>query len=259
MSSPISQYGLIGYPLGHSFSRSFFTEMFARLHINAEYINLPTPDITRLPDIIAEHPALRGFNVTIPHKQTIIPFLTALNPNAAHIGAVNTVKIIPGDAPDKAPTLIGFNTDVIGFTRSLQPHIKPHHRHALVLGSGGAAHAIVAGLDRLGIDSLTVSRRSRQPGFINYADITPEIISHHKVIVNTTPLGMYPDVNNCPPLPYQAITADHLCFDAVYNPDPTLFLRRCAAQGATTVSGIEMLHLQALAAWEIWNEPPDGR
>lgn len=246
-----TQYGLIGYPLGHSFSRRFFTDMFARQNIPAEYINFPIPDITLLPDIIAYHPHLRGFNVTIPYKTAVIPLLSDLHPDARRIGAVNTVKVIPPDSPDLAPRLIGFNTDIIGFTQSLRPHLRPSHRHALVLGSGGAAHAITAGLTDLGIDHLTVSRTASD-GRIIYERLTEEIIRSHSLIVNTTPLGMHPDVNSCPPIPYEYITPDHLCFDAVYNPDPTLFMRRCAAKGATTVSGLQMLRLQALAAWKIW-------
>lgn len=251
-SSMPRQFGLVGYPLGHSFSKAFFSEKFLREGIDAEYLNFEIPDIGRLPDIIASHPALEGFNVTIPHKQSIIPMLTEIDPAAMRIGAVNVVKI-RRDSHGKICGLMGFNTDITGFMESIRPHLRPHHSNALVLGSGGASKAIMEGLRRLGIEPVCVSRTAA-PGRLTYADLSPEVMASHTVIVNTTPLGMHPHIDTCPPIAYESVGPDHLCFDAVYNPDPTLFLRRCATRGADTVSGISMLHLQALAAWHLWTD-----
>lgn len=246
------QFGLIGYPLGHSFSKGFFTEKFLREGIDAEYLNFEIPDIATLPDILTAHPRLEGFNVTIPHKQSVMALLTETDSAAMRIGAVNVVKV-QRDEHGAICGLKGFNTDIIGFVESLRHLLRPHHRKALVLGTGGASKAIVEGLRQLDIEPVCVSR-TPSPGRLTYADLSPETVGSHHVIVNTTPLGMYPRIDSCPPVPYDGVGPAHLCFDAVYNPDPTLFMRRCAERGATTVSGLRMLHLQALAAWHLWTD-----
>lgn len=241
-------YGLIGYPLGHSFSRAFFTEKFEKEGINAEYLNFQIEDIELLPQIIARHPGLRGFNVTIPYKEKVIPFLKCLSDEAVRIGAVNVVKV------EADGTLKGYNSDVYGFVESLRPLLAEEVRgndRALVLGVGGASKAVCYGLRKLGLEVTQVSRREGV-GDLTYGDLTPLIIATHRVIVNTTPLGMYPKTDACPDIPYGAVTQGHVCFDLVYNPEETLFMKRCAAQGAKVKNGLEMLHLQAVRAWEIW-------
>ncbi len=246
MDSKLSIYGLVGYPLGHSFSRAFFSEKFAREGIMAKYRNFELPDIALLPGVIAETPGLRGFNVTIPYKQAVMPLLDRLNPDAAEIGAVNVVRC------EADGTLTGYNSDVYGFVESLRPLLSGgNHTDALVLGTGGASRAVCYGLRML---SLNVTRVSRTPGKdnITYADLTPDIMARNTVIVNTTPLGMYPNVDTAPDIPYERLTRAHVCYDLVYNPEQTLFMKRAEAQGATTTNGLRMLHLQALRAWDIW-------
>lgn len=248
-------YALVGYPLGHSFSRDYFTEKFDREHIDALYINFEIPDLAALPAKIAEHPHLRGFNVTIPYKQAIIPMLDRLDPVAEAIGAVNCVKVTRIEGRD-TPLLTGYNTDAPGFTRALEPALSPDIRRALVLGSGGASRAVVHALRQSGIDPTLVSRTSKQSYIpsITYADITPAVMADNLLIVNTTPLGMSPGVNSCPDIPYHLLTPRHLCFDLVYNPDPTLFLKHARENGADIVphGGFMMLTSQADDAWRIW-------
>ncbi|MCD8301475.1 MAG: shikimate dehydrogenase [Prevotellaceae bacterium] len=239
-------YGLIGYPLGHSFSRAFFTEKFQREGINAEYRNFEIPDAHSLLDIVRDTPGLRGLNCTIPHKQAIIPMLSSLSPAARQIGAVNVIKVCPDGK------LLGYNSDVIGFTDSLRPLLKPHHRHALILGTGGASRAVRVGLSRLGLEWTLVSRTPKE-GQLTYSDLTPQLMSQHEVIVNCSPVGMFPHTDECPGLPYQSLTPDHLLYDLVYNPTETLFMRLGAQQGAQVKNGLEMLHLQALASWDFWH------
>ena len=247
----MDKYGLIGYPIGHSFSRQFFAEKFAREGIDATYENYELADIRQLPALLESEPDLRGLNVTIPHKQNVIPLLSRLSEQAQEIGAVNVVRILR--TPTGEVELEGHNSDVIGFTNSIKPLLSPDLHKALVLGTGGASHAICYGLTRMGIEWTYVSRR-RQSGILSYEDVTPEVIRSVDVIVNCTPVGMYPHVDEAPPLPYKALTPRHLLYDLVYNPEETLFLRRGAEQGATVKNGLEMLHLQAIASWEIWNQ-----
>lgn len=244
-------YGLIGYPLGHSFSQDFFNRKFADENINAEYINFEIASIDELPEIILTHPDLCGFNVTIPYKQAVIPFLDEIDADADRIGAVNVVRV-RRDANGRI-RLKGFNSDVIGFTDSISPLLTSHtHTQALVLGTGGASHAVTAGLASLGISSALVSRTAR-PGILTYGDLDAQTMASHTVIVNTTPLGMYPNVDACPDIPYEYLTARHVCFDLLYNPDVTQFMQRCAEHGATVKNGLEMLLLQAFASWEMWH------
>lgn len=244
-------YGLIGYPLGHSFSQGFFNQKFEAEKINAKYVNFEIPEIEQFPSVIARNPRLSGLNVTIPYKEQVIDYLDGMDADAEAIGAVNVIKVIR-NAKGEISALKGFNSDVIGFTDSVRPLLKPTHRRALVLGTGGAAKAVVHGLGKLGIESTLVSRTAA-PGRLTYADLTPEVMASHTVIVNATPLGMYPNVNTCPDIPYDFLTQAHLCYDLLYNPDVTEFMRRSAIRGAVTKNGLEMLLLQAFESWRIWN------
>ncbi len=250
-SSEKELYGLIGHPLGHSFSQGYFNTKFTGEGINAEYLNFEIPTITDLPEIIASHPTLRGLNVTIPYKQAVIPYLDDIDPTARAIGAVNVIRITRDTSGHVR--LKGFNSDIIGFSDSISPLLSnKEHTQALILGTGGASHAVMAGLTRLGINGTLVSRSPR-PGVITYADLDEEVMATHTVIVNTTPLGMYPHVDACPDIPYRLVSDSHVCFDLLYNPDVTLFMQRCAEQGATVKNGLEMLLLQAFASWEMWH------
>ena len=242
----MDKYGIIGNPLGHSFSKGFFTEKFAREGIDAEYLNFQIPEIGKITEVLQENPELRGINVTLPYKTEVIPFLDELSNEAREIGAVNVVQIRNGH-------LKGFNSDIIGFTRSIQPLLKPHHRKALILGTGGASRAIRVGLTRLGLEWKYVSRTPRE-GMITYEDITAETLREYEVIVNCSPVGMFPKVDECPAIPYEFLTQDNLLYDLVYNPENTLFMKKGALQGAVVKNGLEMLHLQAIASWEFWNE-----
>ena len=234
-------YGIIGFPLLHSFSAKYFNEKFATDHIEAEYSLYPTgiEDLRlKIEDLLD---SLDGFNVTLPYKQAIIPFLDRLDETAQAIGAVNVVY-----------KRVGYNTDCLGFMESIKPLLRAYDSKALVLGTGGASKAACYGLRKLGITPTLVSRNPKE-GQLGYKDLTPEIMAEHTIIVNCTPLGMYPDVNSCPDIPYELISARHLLFDCVYNPEETLFLQKGKAQGATIQNGIGMLYGQAKEAWKIWN------
>lgn len=240
-------YGLLGYPLGHSFSRRFFTEKFHNEGIDAEYLNFEIPDASLLRDIVSSHPRLRGLNVTIPHKQAVIPQLDAISTQAREIGAVNVIKIDRNT--DGSSRLTGHNADVIGFSKSIAPLLKPYHHKALVLGTGGASKAVYYGLKKLNIEPVCVSRHAPH---LTYQEITPELIQEYTVIVNCTPVGMFPHTAECPPLPYESLTPQHLLYDLIYNPEETMFMKCGQKAGAVTKNGLEMLHLQALASWDIW-------
>ena len=243
-------YGLIGYPLGHSFSVSYFNQKFADEGINAKYMNFEIPSIDELPEIIAKYPQLKGLNVTIPYKEKVMNFLDSISPEARAIGAVNVIRVTHDG---KKTTLKGFNSDVIGFTQSIEPMLdKKWHKKALVLGTGGASKAVSYGLKSLGVEPVYVSRYER-PDTIQYANITPEVVKEYNVIVNCTPLGMYPHSDTCPELPYEAMDNHTILYDLIDNPDQTLFMRKGAAQGADVKNGLEMLLLQAFAGWEFWN------
>lgn len=243
----MKMYGLIGYPLSHSFSKGFFKEKFEKENIaGCQYENYPIPGITAFTTLLEEHPQLQGLNVTIPYKEVVIPFLDELSDAAARIGAVNCIHFNGGKKT-------GYNTDVIGFTKSLEPLLQPHHTQALVLGTGGAAKAIMYALEQLGITYTVVSRRPEN-GAIAYDALDQATMEAHTVIVNTTPLGMYPKVDTFPEIPYQYLSSRHLLYDLVYNPAETAFLQKGAAQGASIKNGHEMLILQAEASWEIWNK-----
>ena len=247
----MDKYGLIGYPLGHSFSISYFNQKFADEGINATYENFEIPSIDDLPEIIDRYPNLRGLNVTIPYKEKVIPFLDSISPEARAIGAVNVIRVVH----QKNKTLLkGYNSDVIGFTKSIEPMLDPKwHKKALILGTGGASKAINYGLKSLGIEPVFVSRYER-PGTIQYQSITPDVVREYNVIVNCTPMGMYPNTDECPQLPYEAMDSHTILYDLIYNPDQTLFMRNGAKYGAEVKNGLEMLLLQAFASWEFWHE-----
>ena len=278
----MTTYGLIGYPLGHSFSRKFFTEKFEKEGIDAQYLNFEIPSIEEFPEIIKNNPELRGLNVTIPYKQQVMQYLDDISEEAKAIGAVNVVRIErpspqptpimgretmrnAGNKPDGLPmkgdmseglrgSLIGYNSDVIGFVESIKPLLKPHHKKALILGTGGASKAIRYGLEKkLGMKALFVSRSARE-GIITYEEVTAEVLKEYEVIVNCSPVGMYPHVDECPALPYEAMNENNLLYDLVYNPLETLFMKKGAEQGATVKNGLEMLHLQAIASWKFWEK-----
>ena len=234
-------YGIIGFPLLHSFSAKYFNEKFATEGIDAEYSLYPMKELTseRMNELMT---SLSGFNVTLPYKQAVIPFLERLDETAQAIGAVNVVY-----------KHVGYNTDCLGFIESIKPLLRAYDQKALVLGTGGASKAACYGLKKLGVLPTLVSRTPKE-GQLGYNDLTPEIMAEYTVIVNCTPLGMLPDVDSCPPIPYEQITERHLLFDCVYNPEATLFLQKGKAQGATIQNGIDMLYGQAKEAWKIWNK-----
>ena len=237
----MKKYGIIGYPLAQSASPKFFNEKFAAEGIDALYIPFEIESTDELPHIIEQHPELCGFNVTIPHKLNVMQHLAGISDEAKAINAVNVVKVMR-DSNGKAQ-LWGYNSDVIGFSRSIEPLLGNNHKKALVLGTGGASKAIVYALEKLGLEVQQVSRKSNEKA-IAYEDITHDIMQSHTVIVNSTPLGMVGHgIDQCPDIPYDLLGESHLLYDIVYNPENTLFL-----------SGYEMWYLQALASWEIWND-----
>ncbi len=249
----MQKYGLIGYPLVHSFSSGYFNEKFKSENIDAEYVNFEIPSIKAFTEVVEGNTNLCGLNVTIPYKEQVIPYLDELDKSTAgRVGAVNVIKI--ERLPKGKTRLVGYNSDILGFTRSIQPLLKPLHKHALILGTGGASKAVVHGLEDLGIKSTFVSREKKGKDTIGYHDITPEVMQQNLVIVNCTPVGMYPKMDCCPDIPYELLTPDHLLYDLLYNPDETLFMKKGKTQGATVKNGLEMLLLQAFASWEIWNK-----
>lgn len=276
-------FGLIGYPLSHSFSKKYFTEKFEKENIlNSEYQLYPIENISQLPQLIEDNPALCGLNVTIPYKESVIPFLDELDETAKAVGAVNCIKIWPHPASPKgrrnnaqAETddflmgvspplwggrkgllLVGYNTDVYGFRQSIKPFLEIQHERALILGTGGASKAVAYVLKEIGIDCCFVSRRKEQETsnktFL-YEELNENMVNAFKLIVNTTSVGMYPNTNDAPEIPYNFISSSHLLYDLVYNPAETEFLKRGKLQGASTVNGLSMLHQQAEEAWRIWN------
>ncbi|MFC4143943.1 shikimate dehydrogenase family protein [Pedobacter mendelii] len=243
-------YGLIGYPLSHSFSKKYFTEKFLNEGItNHQYELFPIENIKSLPDLLAEQTSLYGLNVTIPHKITVLPFLNDIEEAAEKIGAINCIAIRSFEGETY---LKGFNTDAYGFEASLKPLIEPQHTKALIFGDGGAAKAVKYILEKLNIEYKVVVRKA-VPGTILYSDITAEILQSHKLLINTTPLGMSPNVDTCPDIDYSQLDESHLAYDLVYNPLETSFLAKAAEQGSKIKNGLEMLHKQAEKAWCIWN------
>ncbi len=247
----MKKYGLIGFPLTHSFSKRYFTEKFETESIDSTYDNFEIDNISKFPEIIKNNPELIGLNVTIPYKEQIIPFLDDLNESAKEIGAVNTVKIV---RTGSEVYLKGFNTDTYGFENSLKPLLKPHHKKALILGTGGASKALKYVLNKLGIEFISASIEELKENEISYEEIDENLIKERLLIINATPLGTYPNVEIYPNIPYLYITDKHLLFDLVYNPKISAFLRKGMNMGAATKNGYEMLLLQAKKSFEIWNE-----
>jgi shikimate dehydrogenase len=260
----MKHYGLIGFPLSHSFSKKFFTAKFEQEQItDAVYDLYPLEHIKDLQDLLDNNPKLCGLNVTVPHKINVLKYLDWIEHDARTAGAVNCIRI-SAESPvlaafsgevgvkDHDFRLEGFNTDIYGFEMSLKPLLKEHHTEALVLGDGGAAKAVKCVLENLEINFKVVTRKPH-PGNLLFKDLKPHHIAQHTLIINTTPLGTSPNINECPPIPYEAITADHLLYDLIYNPELSLFLKKGAEQGASIKNGHEMLILQAEKSWEIWN------
>jgi shikimate dehydrogenase len=246
-----SVYGLIGYPLGHSFSKKYFSEKFRRENItNARYELFPLGNIAQLPDLIATQPGLRGLNVTIPYKEAVIPFLNNIDPAAAKIGAVNCISI------NKDGSMKGYNTDVYGFRQSIKPFLESQHERALILGTGGASKAVYHVLKEIGIDCYFVTRDKNKVPFTNvfeYAELNEYIMNAFKLIVNCSPVGTFPETSEAPDIPYQHLGNSHLLYDLVYNPPETLFMKKGKEMGAATINGLSMLEQQAEEAWRIWS------
>ncbi len=237
-------YGLIGKSLKHSFSEAYFTKKFANDHIKATFQNFELASITDFPNILAQHPKLRGLSVTIPYKMAILPFLDRVDETARQIGSVNSIKVENGQT-------IGFNTDAGGFGSSIKPFLAHGMERALVLGTGGASRAVAFALRKIGLD-VTFASRNPEAGQLAYGEINENAMKAFKLIVNTTPLGMFPDVSTFPDIPYEHLTADHLLYDLTYNPAETEFLRKGKEQGAIVVNGLSMLKIQAELSWELW-------
>jgi len=242
------KFGLVGRNISYSFSRGYFADKFEKESLRHSYVNFDLQSIEELDYIIRNTPNLKGLNVTIPYKEEVIPILDDLNKRARKIGAVNTIRIT------RYQKLIGYNTDYYGFKNSLQPHLKKHHKRALILGTGGASKAIAYALKKLKIQYDYVSRTEKEGVKFLYSDLTEDIISSYNIIINCTPIGTYPDVNECPDIPYDAITERHILYDLIYNPEQTKFLSCGDIKGATTINGLEMLKLQAEKSWDIWNK-----
>ena len=259
MKSPLARkrlYGLIGYPLVHSFSMDFFNQKFLTEDIDAQYINFEIEELGLLWEIIAEHPNLNGLNVTAPYKEAIIPYLDSMDDDARDVGAVNVVRFMRDSKSGKLIGLRGYNSDVEGFDRTLGDVLTPERQRAMVLGTGGASKAVTAALQRHGVEVQLVSRRKTEHTVV-YEEITRAMVAQHTLIVNATPLGKYPDDDLCPDFPYRFLTKEHLCYDLIYNPEETLFMKNSARYGAKTKNGIEMLLLQAFDSYEIWTRDDD--
>lgn len=249
------RYGLIGFPLEHSFSPSYFKEKFSSENISdAEYKLFPLSNISELKDLIQNETTLLGLNVTIPYKESVIPYLDELSEEAKQIGAVNCIKIIRKEneiESGRKIKLVGYNSDVYGFEKSLLPFLRSNLK-ALVLGSGGSSKAVIFVLKKLQIPSLLVSR-SVTENALSYEQLDEEIMSSHRLIINTTPLGLFPNTENCPDIPYQHLNEQNILYDLIYNPEETEFMRRGKQKGAMAIGGLKMLQLQADKSWEIWN------
>lgn len=239
-------YGLIGRNISYSFSKKYFSEKFKKENIAAEYRNFDLQDLNQLGQILKETPDISGFNVTIPFKELIIPYLDKLDPVSREIGAVNTIKI------EEDGKLTGYNTDYYGFVKSIRPLLGNNHSHALILGTGGASKAVAYGLEQMGIRYKFVSRQSKN-GWLNYSSLGPEEFSTYTLIINCTPLGTFPEITSFPPIPLDYLTPHHVIFDLIYNPTKTRLMQLAEAKGARAINGYQMLELQAQKSWEIWN------
>ncbi|MDO5976543.1 shikimate dehydrogenase family protein [Flavivirga jejuensis] len=244
----MNKLGLLGKDISYSFSRVYFKKKFEDEKItNTTYENFDIEAISLFPSIIKNTLNLKGLNVTIPYKEAVIPYLDKVNKKAKAIGAVNTIKIT------KKGKLVGYNTDYYGFKKTIEPFLKPHHKNALILGTGGASKAIAYSLKKLGISYQYVSRKQSEGVGFTYNTLTEDVIKTHQVIVNCTPLGTFPNINDCPNIPYESITSNHILFDLIYNPDETTFLKQGKQNNAVIINGLNMLKLQAEKAWSIWN------
>lgn len=242
------KFGLLGRDISYSFSRGYFAKKFKNEDLPHSYVNFDLPSIDDLTAIIENTPNLKGINVTIPYKEQVIPLLDKLNKTAKEIGAVNTIRF------SKNNKLTGYNTDYYGFKNSLKPHLKSHHKKALILGTGGASKAIAYALKKLKIKYDFVSRTKKEGVTFLYSDLTEKIISDYTIIINCTPIGTFPNVEMCPNIPYTAISEKHILYDLIYNPERTKFLNHGFNNGATIINGLEMLRLQAEKSWEIWHK-----
>ncbi len=244
----MDKLGLLGKNISYSFSKAYFNKKFEDENIEGiSYENFDIQSISLFPSIIKDTQGLKGLNVTIPYKQEVMPFLTKINKKAKAIGAVNTIKIT------KKGKLVGYNTDYYGFSKSLEPLLKPHHMSALILGTGGASKAVAYSLKKLGISYHYVSRKKSEGVSYTYETLTESILMQHKIVINCTPLGTYPNIDDCPNIPYGGITEHHILFDLIYNPEVTKFLQLGKQQNAVTTNGLNMLKLQAEKSWNIWN------
>ena len=242
-------YGLLGKNISYSFSRGYFTDKFENLKLKkSKYVNFDLQNIEDFPTIIDDNEHLKGINVTIPYKEDIIPFLSKIDKTAKKIGAVNTIKFT------KRGNLKGYNSDVVGFENSLIPLLKKHHKRALILGTGGASKAIAYALKRNDIKYKFVSRNPEGKKEISYNSLTKEVMEKHTIIINSTPLGTFPDIDKCPNIPYQFITKNHILYDLIYNPAISTFLSKGKEKEAITKNGLQMLELQAEESWRIWNQ-----
>lgn len=247
-SKHIRRFGLIGYPLVHSFSKDYFNGKFSEWGLtDCVYENYSIRDIAQFTQLLSAHPDLNGLNVTIPHKESVIPYLTEMDAIAAEVGAVNCIRIQGGVAK-------GYNTDVYGFEMSIKPFLENHYERALILGTGGASKAVAYVLRKWGIPFHSVSRTPAGEHEMSYDVLKPEVMHHFPLIINTTPLGTYPDIDACPYLPYEGLSQKHFLYDLIYNPQETTFLRLGRLAGAKTMNGYAMLIKQAEKSWEIWNE-----
>lgn len=244
-------FGLIGYPLEHSFSQKYFTEKFKKENLTGHrYVNYPIERIELIRDIIAGDQSLIGLNVTIPYKQQVFTYLDEMDETSRKIEAVNTIRIERSGGEIR---LKGSNTDVWGFYHSLKPYLKKKHDSALILGTGGSSKAVAYALEKLGIHFMYISRNPGKKNQVSYQDLCGPVLYQFQIIINTSPVGMYPHIQDYPDIPYDFITKDHILFDLIYNPEETVFLKKGKQKGAQTVNGLRMLHLQAEKSWEIWN------
>ena len=247
MPKTTKRFGLLGKNIGYSFSAGYFAEKFKSLNLeDYEYVNFDIQTIEEFPEIIKSNPNLKGMNVTIPYKEAVIPYLDKISKKAQRIGAVNTIKFT------KKGKLKGYNSDFYGFKKSLKPLLEPHHKKALILGTGGASKGVAFALEELGLTYTFVSREATDES-IGYKLVNATTFDNHQIVINCTPLGTSPNVDAFPPIPYEYFTPKHIAHDLIYNPEETIFLRKAKKQGATTKNGLEMLRYQAEKSWRIWN------
>jgi shikimate dehydrogenase len=242
------QFGLLGKKLSHSFSKSYFEKKFSKEQLaDHSYTNFEISDIAEFPLLLKNNPELKGLNITVPFKESVIPFLDSIDDVSREIGAVNCIKIQNGKTK-------GFNTDAYGFRQSIKPFLEPKHERALIFGTGGSSKAVAYVLRQMGVNYYFVtSSVKKSANTFFYKELNSVIFSQFHLLINCTPLGMFPDIDACPDIPYDEVTANHLAYDLIYNPEQTLFLKKCGEKGAITMNGLSMLQLQAEKSWEIWN------